>query len=104
MKTNWHGYDGSQGERGYCQPYSFTPHLTAKNYKQIEAEFLQTRRSPICTTFDSCDVIKTREMREEVRKKTPKKRDGESLIILTSQESKVVQIGLRLQIRIIWGG
>ena len=52
-------------------------------------------RSTICPTFDSCDVINMREMRGEVRKKTPKKRDGQSLIFMTLQESKVGQIGLR---------
>ena len=31
------------------------------------------RRSPICPTFDSCDVIKMRDMRGEVGKKTHKK-------------------------------
>ena len=46
-----------------------------------------------CTTFDSCDVIEMKEMREEVGKKTPQKRDGKSLIFMTSQESKVEQSG-----------
>ena len=36
--------------------------------------YLNPGRSPICPTFDSCDVIKMREMRGEVGKKTPKKR------------------------------
>ena len=36
--------------------------------------FLFLWRSPICTTFDSCDVIKIRQMRGEWKRKPLKKR------------------------------
>ena len=49
--------------------------------------------APFCTTLDSCDVIEMREMRLEVGKKTHINGDGESLIFMTSKESKVVKCG-----------
>ena len=45
---------------------------------------------PNLSYFDSCDVIKMREIRGEVGKKTPDK-NGESHIFMTLQELKVVQ-------------
>ncbi len=37
-----------------------------------------------CLKNQPCGVIKMREMRGEVEKKTPEKRDGKSLIFMTS--------------------
>ena len=52
-------------------------------------------RNPICPTFDSCDVIKRGRWEENWERNPLKKRWIIPLIFMTSQESKVGQIGLR---------
>ena len=52
---------------------SITSREVANKFKRSLQYGSKFGRSPICPTFDSCDVIKMRKMRGELEKETPKK-------------------------------
>ena len=57
-------------------------------FEQLILKWIKPNLYNFCTNFDSCDVIKMREMRGEVGKKTPEKEMENPLFLLRHRNQK----------------